>query len=184
MAKAKWFTKLWGILTGLLVIGIVIYLVLLYQTAQSLSADIEIIRGATYNLDNGKIRVIFVLEVNNSGYIDVDIEKLYYEVYIDGNKLGEGVKENIVIHVGVNKIELYLDSAPSDAIKAAIEAAKYTGKPHNVTVKGFVDIPIKSFGVIKLWTARLPYEQTQQMYIDTISNKTGHTFPWQGNPIK
>ncbi len=184
MAKAKWFTKLWGILTGLLVVGIVVYLVLLYLTGQSLSADVDMIRSATYNLDTGKIRVIFVIEINNSGYVDVDVEKLYYEVYIDGNKLGEGVKENIVIHVGQNKIELYLDSAPSDAIKAALEAAKHTGKPHNITVKGYVDIPIKSFGVIKLWTARLPYEVTEQLYIEAVSNKTGHTFPWGGSPIK
>ncbi len=185
MGRGGVFTKLWGILTGLLVIGVIVYLALLYQTGQGLSAEVKLIRSVNYNLDTGKMRVIFVIEVNNTGYIDVDVEKLYYEVYIDGEKLGEGVKDGFVIHVGTNTIELYLDSAPSDAIKALFEAAKQTGKPHNVTVKGYVDIPIKSFGVVKLWTARLPFEKTSQLYIETYTNKSkpGPHFPGE-NPFK
>lgn len=153
-------SKLWGVFTGLIVIGIIIYIGLLWATSQSITVEIKSIKTLTYNPLKNKVLICFQVEVNNTGYIDVAIEKLYYEVYIDNEYLGEGYKENIVVTRGVNQINICLEVAPSDALKIMVLRSLANDEKVNVTIKGYIDIPIKSFGYIKLWTLELPYEET------------------------
>ena len=155
-------TKLWGIFTGILVIGIIVYFAMLWVTSQNISAKVEEISSAKYSIAENKLEVCFLITVNNTGIIDVSIEKLYYKIYVQGEYLGEGSKEDIVINRGVNRINLCLKAPPSSALKAVILPILNKGKV-NVTIKGYIDIPIKSFGVIKMWTLEIPYEKTVQV---------------------
>ncbi|WP_244372440.1 hypothetical protein [Staphylothermus marinus] len=159
-------SKLWGILTGLIVIGIIIYIGLLWATAQSISAEMKSIETLTFNPTKNKVIVCFRVQVNNTGFLDVSIEKLYYKVYIDKNYLGEGYKENILIKRGINNIDFCLEMDPSDALKIILMRALTTHEKVNVTVQGYIDIPIKSFGYIKLWTLELPYKETYYVEIN------------------
>ncbi|ADI31775.1 hypothetical protein [Staphylothermus hellenicus] len=156
----KVISRLWGILTGLIVIGIIIYIGLLWVTAQNISAQIKSIDTLTYDLAENKVLVCFRAQVNNTGYIDVSIEKLYYKVYIDKNYLGEGIKENILIKRGINNIDFCLQITPSNALRIILMRAITNNEKINVTVQGYIDVPIKSFGYIKLWTLELPYKET------------------------
>ncbi len=155
-------SKLWGIVTGLLVIGIIVYFAMLWVTSQNISAEIKEVKTVTYKIGENKVNTCFVIQVNNSGIIDVTIEKLYYKIYVQGQYLGEGVKENLVIARGSNEDTICLETPPSDALKSLLVTLLHKGRV-NVTVKGYIDIPIKSFGVIKLWTLELPFEKTVEV---------------------
>ncbi len=160
----RFFTKIWGIVTGLLIIGIVIYIILLYQTSQSISAEIKSIDSIRWIEFPDKIRVVFTLEINNTGAIDVTIEKIYYKIYINGEYLGEGVRENIMIKKGVNHIEISLDTSVSHIAKSTLQLLTSGGKA-NVTVEGYIQVPLKSFGVVKLWTAEITFSKTEEVSI-------------------
>ncbi len=155
-------SKLWGIVTGLLVIGIIVYFGMLWVTSQNISARIKEVKTVTYKYGENKVNTCFVIEVNNTGLIDVTIEKLYYKIYVQGQYLGEGVKENLVIGRGTNEETICLETPPSDALKTILVTLIHKGRV-NVTVKGYIDIPIKSFGLIKLWTLELPFEKTVEV---------------------
>ncbi len=159
-------SKLWGILTGLLVIGIIVYFAMLYVTSQNITVEVETIKTVNYKPFNNNVEACFMLRVNNTGLIDVTIEKLYYRIYVDGEYLGEGTKENIVIEKGTNLIEICLNTSPDKIAKSVLVTAIGKGKV-NVTVKGYIDVPIKSFGIIKLWTLELPFEQTMEVDLKT-----------------
>jgi LEA14-like dessication related protein len=160
------FTKLWGILTGLLVIGIIVYFAMLWVTSQNITAELKEIYSARYSIAENKLEICFLVEVNNSGLIDVTIEKIYYKVYINGEYFGEGSKENIVINRGTNRLNLCIKSPPSATLRSILIPLVNKGKV-NVTIKGYIDIPIKSFGIIKMWTLELPYEKT--VMVDLVS---------------
>lgn len=159
-------SKLWGIFTGLLVIGIIIYIAVLYVTSQNITVEVESIKSVNYKPLNNIVETCFVLRVNNTGLIDVTIEKLYYRIYVDGEYLGEGTKENIIIEKGTNLIDICLNTSPDKIAKSVLVAAMGRGKV-NVTVRGYIDVPIKSFGVIKLWTLELPIEKTMEVDLET-----------------
>lgn len=160
--KIKLLYKLWGLFTGLIVIGIIVYFILLFLTSQGISTNITAIDNIKYDIGKNQVEVCFNVQVNNTGYIDVTIEKLYYKVYIENQYLGEGTKENILIKRGVNNIDICLTTKPNDAIKALFITLSKKGAI-NVTIEGYIDIPIKSFGIIKLWTLELPFEESQEV---------------------
>jgi len=156
MLSKKIITKLWGVLTGLIVIGIIVYLGLLYQTSQSISADVKSIDSIRWIEFPDKIRIIFTLEVNNTGVVDVTIEKLYYRVYIENEYLGDGIKENILIMRGRNLIEVSFDTSVKHLSTGLIRILMQGGR-FNVKIDGYIVIPIKSFGIIRLWSAEVPF---------------------------
>lgn len=167
MTALSKISRLWGLFTGLIVIGIITYFILLWYTSQSITAEIKSIENVKYSLINNRLETCFKLQVNNSGPIDVVIEKIYYKVYINNKYLGEGVKENIMIERGENNIDICLSSKSKDIINSILSTLKGRGKV-NVTVKGYIEVPIKSFGVIKLWTLQLPYEETVEVEFKRI----------------
>ncbi len=67
-----------------------------------------------------------------------------------------------MIKRGVNNINICLSTKPNNIIKALFITAIKDGKV-NVKIDGYIDIPIKSFGVIKLWTLELPFEESQKI---------------------
>ena len=156
-SKTGIFTKLWGFFTGLLVIGIIVYIGMLWYTGQNISVNVERIEELRYNPFKDELSLDIVVEVNNTGLMDVTIDKLYYEVYIDEQYLGRGNREDIVIHRGRNEILLSFNTKTPDAARTLLTTALARGHIR-VTVKGYVDIPIKSFGVIRLWTLELSFE--------------------------
>ena len=156
MLSKKIITKLWRVLTGLIVIGIIVYLGLLYQTSQSISADVKSIDSIRWIEFPDKIRIIFTLEVNNTGVVDVTIEKLYYRVYIENEYLGDGIKENILIMRGRNLIEVSFDTSVKHLSTGLIRILMQGGR-FNVKIDGYIVIPIKSFGIIRLWSAEVPF---------------------------
>lgn len=151
-------SRLRSVLTGIIVIGVVVYLVLIALTAQAVSAELKEVSSVRYDVVNNMVVVEFVVKIVNNGLIDIEVEKLYYEVYVEGNYLGYGVKENIIIHRGENEISLTLKAPPSSILKTLL--LTLTRDKVEVTVKGKISFPIKSFGVIKLWTAEVPFEKT------------------------
>ena len=165
-------TRLWGYLTGLIVIGIIIYLILLYVTAQSLAAKVTGIESVGFDPLSNSVKTCFTVQVNNTGPLDVTIEKIYYKIYVDNKYLGEGVKKNIIIGKGSSNIKLCL-TAESKAIADSLAEIIVHGGKVNVTVEGYVEIPIKSFGVIKLWTVQLPFKKTVEVNIYTSKIKWG-----------
>ncbi|WFO75037.1 LEA type 2 family protein [Desulfurococcaceae archaeon MEX13E-LK6-19] len=157
-------SRLWGIITGVIAIGLIVYLILVALTAQAISVELKEIRAVRYKMMDNNIEVEFVVKVVNNGLTDIEIEKLYYEVYIEGKYLGSGEKENIIIHRGENEIILTLETTPTSVIKTML--LTLTQNEIEITVKGKILFPIKSFGVIRLWTAEIPFEKTETVVLE------------------
>ena len=152
-------SKLWGILMGIIVIGLLAYIGLLYMTSQQITADVKDIESIVYSPATETLRITFIVEVNNSGYIDVSIEKLCYEIYVEGEFLGSGYEETIFIYRGSNEIRIHLDTTLKQSLASIITIIVNRGNI-DVTIKGKIVIPIKSFNLIKLWDAEIPFEET------------------------
>ncbi len=157
-------SRLWGIITGVIAIGIIVYLILVALTAQAISVELKEIKTVRYKMMDNKIEVEFVVKIVNNGLTNIEIEKLYYEVYIEGKYLGSGEKENIVIHRGENEIILSLKTTPSSVVRTLL--LTLTKDKVEITVKGKILFPIKSFGVIRLWTAEIPFEKTETVVLE------------------
>jgi len=52
-----------------------------------------------------------------------------------------------------------------DLVKTVLDMVARRGKA-NVTIEGYIDIPVKSFGVIKMWTLELNY--VKSMEVDVV----------------
>ena len=64
----------------------------------------------------------------------------------------------------MNTVRICLVSESKDIVKVLKQLIIRGGKA-NVTIEGYVDIPIKSFGVIKMWTVELPFREEAHVEI-------------------
>ncbi|MET1159799.1 MAG: hypothetical protein ABWW65_02450 [Thermoprotei archaeon] len=158
-------SRLLSYLAGIVIIGIVIYLVLLYVTVQSLSASITSISSLRYDIGSNTVSICFKLVINNTGLIDVEIEKIYYRVYVENDFLGEGSREDLVLKRGSTTYDFCLKTTPTDAIKALLRIIVGRGRA-NITIEGYIRTPIKGFDYIKLWTVKVPYRVTREIAIE------------------
>lgn len=149
---------------GLIVVGIVVYFILLFLTLQGISMDVIAINNIRYDIGGNRVEACFNVQVNNTGYIDVTIEKLYYKVYVENQYLGEGTKENILIRRGINNIDICLAVKPEDAVKVFLITLSRK-ETINLAIEGYIHIPIKSFGIIKLWTLELPFRESREVIL-------------------
>lgn len=128
-------------------------------TAYTISIEVSEVRAVKYRVIDNEVELEFVIHVVNNGVIDIELDKVYYEVYIEGEYLGYGEKENIIIHRGENNLVFTLKTTPKEVVKTMLIGL--LEKEVEVTVKGKVVLPIKSFGLIRIWSVEIPFEKTK-----------------------
>jgi len=142
------------------VAGIVVHLIQINEAGNQLSFEgVEL-----YNIDvtgsviliPTKIRIDLGVIVRNPTQYTLDIERMTYTIFIQGKHFGEGSSRDIVVPGGrAVPIPISLEVSVVSVISAVVDALRSGG--FEVEVSGIVDVPIKFFGIIKLFTISKPY---------------------------
>ncbi len=170
---------------GIIVLAIVLLLIVglgveLYQL-YSVYGNIEVVESKVVGFSvkglpvPSEVIIIFRIIVHNPTEYSITIEKFYYEIYVEDTFLTSGQKENINIPPGITNIDLDIHVTAYDAIKVLLGIFSEGAGEMYWKVRGKVTIPIKLFGLIKVFSIDVPYD-AEGTYTLTLS-KTEEYFP-------
>jgi len=114
-----------------------------------------------------KIDLDIRLKIHNPTDYTIAVDKLTYEIYINNRFVGQGVKQDLVIHGdGESDITMPVSITSADAIAAIIEVLK-TGTIQ-VMMRGAIDVPVRWFGIIKIFTITTPYQFAKNVHLSQL----------------
>lgn len=106
-----------------------------------------------------KIELTLDLYLRNPTSFSVEIERLFYKVYVNDQFTAEGLKNNIFIPShSETPVRIPVEIAASDIIKLVWSLITEGKGVIKVDIRGIVDIPLKFFGVIRTITLTIPFE--------------------------
>jgi len=115
-----------------------------------------------------KVRMDVLLRVSNPTGYAVMVDKLRYDVYIDGELVAQGIKHNMIMYANSNTtISIPVEVYTLNAVKSVLKSLK-TGTA-NVEVKGFIEIPVRWFGIIRSFTISAPYSISKTIKLNLPS---------------
>jgi len=114
-----------------------------------------------------KIDLDIRLKIHNPTDYTIAVDKLTYEIYINNRFVGQGVKQDLVIHGdGESDITMPVSITSADAIAAIIEVLK-TGTIQ-VMMRGAIDVPVRWFGIIEIFTITTPYQFAKNVHLSQL----------------
>jgi len=151
----------------ILILGMAYHLYQLYYatqniTVQAISVDNIELEGLNPPLDliPNAINFRFKVLVDNPSPYSVEIERLQYMVYIEERYLGDGFKEDIYIAShATTPVYLSFRATTSDILRIVGDLIKRGDTAIDYSIKGFIRIPVKLFGIIKLLSVDTPFEK-------------------------
>ncbi|MCD6481907.1 MAG: LEA type 2 family protein [Thermoplasmata archaeon] len=157
--KEKWKTILKRaklIISLVILAGVIIHLVLVYNAAKSLEMENERIVGLspTYKkIDEYELK--FSLTLKNPKSTSIEVDYIKYDVYVEDEFVGSGEKARLLIPPGLS----------NHTFSFTFSAINLTSSTKNlllqgevdVTVKGDVIIPAKFLGLFTWRYIKLPY---------------------------
>ncbi len=161
LKRLKFFTKIKLIITIIIVIGIISYLYAIYAAASSLSIEDESIKSVEPTGDFEEYKAILVLSIKNPTSTKIEIDRITYKAYIDGNYVGEGAKNYFSIDPGMDDydFEVYFKIT---YLPPAIKSI-FLEDSAELMIKGHVTIPVKVFGLFTYTTITIPYSVTEDV---------------------
>lgn len=115
-----------------------------------------------------EVTIIFRIIVHNPTEYSITIEKFYYEIYVEDTFLTSGQKEDINILPGATNIDLDIHVTAYDAIKILLGIFSEEAGEMHWKMKGKVTIPVKLFGLVKVFSIDMPYN-VEGTYALTLS---------------
>ncbi len=96
----------------------------------------------------GALRVKFSIEVVNPGRIDVEIDRIDYDVSVEGLNIGSGTLEDVSVPAGSNAtLGVSIDVPLDKALVLIPRIMAEPGKPLNVVVRGTAHAKPRILGV-------------------------------------
>ncbi len=142
----------------ILLVGVVIYGVMLYDAYNKISVgDVKVVDLHPTSLDLRTWEIKFRIYINNTADMNVEVTKITYKVYINGTYIGEGEKTSLVIEAHTNKY--YQFSLEFDAVQLGITTLLTSKGTKEVKVNGKVTIPLKPFNLFTLQQVSFDYEK-------------------------
>ena len=151
-------------ITIFIIIGIIVYLFLIYAAANSLSIEDESIKSISPTGTPEEYNAVLVFSINNPTSTSIELDSITYEIYIEDNYVGEGEKGHFKIEPGIHDQDFTVVFNIRD-LPASIKTI-YLEQNTNLTIEGEVTIPVKVFGLFTYTTITIPYSVTKE-----ISNK-------------
>jgi len=161
----------------LLIVGLGVELYQLYSVYNNIEViESKIVGFSVKGLPiPSEVTIIFRITVHNPTEYSITIEKFYYEIYVEDTFLTSGQKENINIPPGITNIDLDIHVTAYDAIKVLLGIFSEGAGEMHWKIRGKVTIPIKLFGLIKVFSIDVPYD-AEGTYTLTLSKAEEH-FP-------
>jgi LEA14-like dessication related protein len=147
-----------------IIIGIIVYLFLIYAAASSLSIEDENIESISPIGNLEEYNAVLVFTINNPTSTSIELDSITYKIYIEENNVGEGEKGHFEIEPGTHDQEFNIVFDIRE-LPPTIKTL-YLEQTTNLTIEGDVTIPVKIFGLFTYTTITIPYKVTKE-----ISNK-------------
>lgn len=154
----------------LLIVGLGVELYQLY----SIYSNVEVVESKTVGFSvkglpiPSEVTMILRITVHNPTEYSIIVEKFYYEIHVENTLLTSGQKENINISPGTTNIDLDIHITAYDAIRVLLNIFFKEGGEMSWKVRRKVTIPIKLFGLIKVFSVDVPYA-AEGTYMLTLS---------------
>ena len=149
------FRKIKIIATIILILGVAVYLIIAYQTAKSISIVEKKITGVyPLSLDNYEVR--FSLTLKNPKNFDIEIDYISYNIYVENEFVGKGVKSSFFIENGIHEYDFSAIFSIKNTSKATQQLIMKNDA--NVKIKGEILIPAKFLGLFTWKHIKIPYE--------------------------
>ncbi|RLF24578.1 MAG: hypothetical protein DRN15_02690 [Thermoprotei archaeon] len=146
-----------------IIIGVIIYIWWVYQAATSIKIEDVMVTGFE-PLSPFRYRVEVEVVFNNPTGTAIEAEFLIYQVYIYSYYIGEGFKPRLVIKPGMSSerftYELDIRYLPWIMQRTIAEEGVI-----NVTVTGWVTVPLKAFGIFTWREVRMPYKISRKVNV-------------------
>ena len=151
------------VIITVMIAGTGVYVYQLKTAAENISIESATIAGLDVvdGLMPSMVIVTLRFDVNNPTPYDVVIEKMYYNVYVEGELLGKGVEEDIYIPANsVTPVDFTLEIPVGSLASLVWNAIKgvITGEGIlHYEIKGKIIVPVKLFGSVSMTSVEVPY---------------------------
>jgi len=146
-------------------LGVYAYQLIVVANALSVSASVTSVSLEGFNppWDFYPDVIIFTIRVNinNPTSYSIEIDRIFYRVYIEDHYVGEGYKEHIYISPSsVTPIYLDFRVSTSDVLEIIADLLKSGDNAIDYRIDMVITIPIKLFGVIRIFSLDIPHIET------------------------
>jgi len=115
------------------------------------------IAETTFGVLPTKIGIKVDVEIRNDSPYSLDVERLVYNVEIEGRDFGHGTLRDIYVSAhSTTTVPISLEFTTTDAIRTLWDYI--VGGGFEMRVSGVVDVPFKLFGIIRVFTISAPYD--------------------------
>ncbi len=156
--------KVLGIVLAVVLIIIILGLIVYAYQLKTVAENVEVSRATVVDADlEGLSKVVLTIRlyINNPSGYDVEVSKIYYNVYINDEFFGSGVKENIYVPAGSEKpIDIKLEVPGESLVSVLWSSLKNiftNGGKIDYDITGRVVVPVKLFGAIRMGEVEAPY---------------------------
>lgn len=106
-----------------------------------------------------KIGINFDIQVRNESPYSLDVERLVYNVSVEGRDFGHGTLRDIYVPAHSTTLApISLEFTTTDALRTLW--GYIVGGGFEIRISGIIDVPFKFFGLIKVFTISAPYDET------------------------
>lgn len=157
----RFTTRLRLAFTIVVIIGLVVHLALVYNTANSLSVEGRHVTNVAPTSLDGEYTVTFSITIDNPTRTSINVDRLTYKLYLEDDFLGEGEKAFFKVTTGTASYEFQVTF--DAASLAGPTYTLFTQESATLRITGKVTVPAKVFG---LWTythITVPYSQEEEV---------------------
>ena len=157
-----------GLVVAVLIVGGVMYGILSQVAAMRglevvnlgiEDVNVEGINPLTFDFIPDRISLTYYVDVHNPSPYDVVVKKIFYVMTIEGRYAGEGSVYNIEVPSGMTKrIRIPFETSAEAVMSVVGDAVRRGDNIVDYKVKGYLEVPIKIWGVIDLGSFRVPIE--------------------------
>ena len=139
----------------IIIIGIVAHLILVYLAAKSVEITEQKVDNITAK-SALEYEVTFTLTLNNPSSTEIEIEKLTYQAYLEGDYIGEGEKSEFTIEPGETEHTFKFSFNINDLTGSV--RILFLQESATLKIIGDATIPVKLFGQLKVSSITVSYE--------------------------
>lgn len=148
-------------ITLVIAIALVGHVVIVWNTARSLEMVSVRVTAVEPGSIEGDFTVQFTITLDNptSGSIDVDL--LRYKLYLEGEFIGEGEKEDFEVEPGEQELDFEVTFNALELTAATQDLLLQDSA--TLRIKGEATVPIKLFGAWRYTTVTVPFDEEEEV---------------------
>ncbi len=156
--RMTWFKVAVSVLVLIMLVG---HMVVVYNAANSLEVDSVRVTEVFPGSIDGDFTVVFEITLLNPTSGTIEVERLTYDLFLEGEFIGEGSKDHFSIEPGTTALDFAVTfnifDLPEPAQDAFIKASATLG------IEGDVTVPIKLLGFWTYTRVTLPYDHEEEV---------------------